>query len=482
MIHILISLLILQSQPPTINAEKNDNAKARTTKTKTTIELREEEHEIGYTLGLILQYPPLYSTKSSYQQIEIYESEHYGKVFVLDECLQLTERDAPNYNEMLAHVPIMEFVGSRRRRRKRRNQNENENENDSENENNELLKNKVNVLVLGGGDGYVVSEVLKHPIVNRVDHCELDEGVIEVSQKFFPWAKNLWNQTTSSSTNASHDDGDDGNNNDNNDDNNKSEKTRVQLYVEDGAEFVKRKSQSIQKDNDKNNNNNNNTYHIIIQDSSDPFIMEDNGEMITLPSHVLYTQSHFENIYQILSQTNDGGVLIFQAETYNIPSNVEEIKKWKDLLIAIGFDHVRYGSIYTPTYSTGQIGFFVAHVTVGSTGTQSTGGEDNYSCSCSDNDNDNGTCMDKEYNNKSDKSNNDQGDNVVRCSEGARIASGDYEDDNKDDDNNDYLDYSKMETYFKSIEARTQYYYPQLHKSSFALPYWVHQFIYSKDP
>ena len=81
--------------------------------------------------------------------MEVYESSgiggkkgHFGKILLLDENLQLTEGDATNYNEMLAHVPLMEHY---------------------------LFKNKdsfqqrgLKVLVIGGGDGYVVSEVWSH--------------------------------------------------------------------------------------------------------------------------------------------------------------------------------------------------------------------------------------------------------------------------------------------------------------------------------
>lgn len=70
---------------------------------------------------------------SSFQEIEVYDSEHFGKVFLLDECLQLTEKDAPHYNEMLAHVPMMEYI--------------------SENAPDE----KMRVLVLGGGKFYLNS-------------------------------------------------------------------------------------------------------------------------------------------------------------------------------------------------------------------------------------------------------------------------------------------------------------------------------------
>lgn len=74
------------------------------------VAIMEDEFEIGYVQSLILEDTPLYSSKSVYQDIKMYQSKHYGKVFVLDDCLQLTERDAAHYNEMLAHVPIAEYM------------------------------------------------------------------------------------------------------------------------------------------------------------------------------------------------------------------------------------------------------------------------------------------------------------------------------------------------------------------------------------
>jgi spermidine synthase len=66
---------------------------------------------------------PIYKSKSKYQDIEIHESKFYGKILVLDGVLQLTERDADAYNEMMAHVPMFAHSNPKR------------------------------VLVIGGGDG-----------------------------------------------------------------------------------------------------------------------------------------------------------------------------------------------------------------------------------------------------------------------------------------------------------------------------------------
>lgn len=255
----------------------------------------EEEDEIGYIQSLIVNSPAVASIESSYQDIAVYDSDHFGKVFILDDCLQLTERDAPHYNEMLAHVPVMELLAQR-------------NSND--------LGDLIRVLVVGGGDGYVVSELLKHPQIKSIDHVELDEEVINVAKQHLPWG-DAW------------------------------ESENVNLVIADGAAFVKEQV------------NKGKSYDVIIQDASDPFYLETDGTVVTLPSSVLYGISHFESLYKLL-QPNEG-VLMFQAETYNIPSNLESIRKWRKLLEDIGFATPRYGSISISTYPTGQIGFFAAH-------------------------------------------------------------------------------------------------------------------------
>ncbi len=158
---------------------------------------------------------------------------------------------------------------------------------------------------------------MKYEGIERIDHIELDEQVIYVSKKHFEWAS-AW------------------------------ESEKVNLVIGDGAAFVEEQAKK------------GHSYHVIIQDASDPFFIDEDGSVVTLPSHVLYKDTHFEAMHKLLDKKK--GVLMFQAETYNIPSNLEEIRKWKLSLENIGFEHVRYGSISISTYPTGQIGFFACHI------------------------------------------------------------------------------------------------------------------------
>ncbi len=98
----------------------------------------------------------LFSKKSSFQQIDIYDSCAFGRMLVLDNVINVTERDEFIYHEMLAHTALF-----------------------SQN-------NAEEVLIIGGGDGGTVRESLKHSSVKHIHLVEIDEGVVEASLKFLP--------------------------------------------------------------------------------------------------------------------------------------------------------------------------------------------------------------------------------------------------------------------------------------------------------
>lgn len=94
----------------------------------------------------------LYETKGV-QKVEIYETESFGKMLVIDGKIQLTEFDEAFYHEMLVHVPMLSH------------------------------KNPKNVAIVGGGDGGALREVLKHD-VSRAVLVDIDSNVIELCRKF----------------------------------------------------------------------------------------------------------------------------------------------------------------------------------------------------------------------------------------------------------------------------------------------------------
>jgi spermidine synthase len=243
--------------------------------------------ETGFYQSLRLKNEqPLFHKQSKYQTIEVHESDYYGKILILDRVLQLTERDANAYNEMLAHIPMFQHMAPRR------------------------------VLVIGGGDGYVLSEVLKHDSVIHVDHVDLDEDVVNICREHFAWGQ-AWQDP------------------------------RVRLHIADGAAFVRDAADGY--------------YDVVVQDSSDPWTWADDGAKIVLPSSVLYSEQHFANIYRILGPN---GVLAIQAESLAIPSDVHGIREWRELALQTGFETSRYSSITISSYPTGQIGLLCVRTNI----------------------------------------------------------------------------------------------------------------------
>lgn len=100
----------------------------------------------------------LHSEKTPYQELLIADTHQYGRVLMLDGAYQLTERDEFTYSEMMAHVPLCAH------------------------------NNPENVLIIGGGDGAIMREVLKHECVKKCTLIDIDERVIESSKEFLPFA------------------------------------------------------------------------------------------------------------------------------------------------------------------------------------------------------------------------------------------------------------------------------------------------------
>lgn len=159
--------------------------------------------------------------------------------------------------------------------------------------------NPKKVLVIGGGDGGVLREVAKHPMVEEIVICELDQGVIDVSKKFLP---NLA---------KGYDD------------------PRVTVHIMDGAQFMRENPGS---------------FDVIITDSSDPI-----G-----PASVLFETPFYNGMYDAL---RDGGIVCTQGECMWIHCKL--IRPLMDS-IAQKYQSVEYAYTTIPTYPSGQIGFIIA--------------------------------------------------------------------------------------------------------------------------
>jgi len=126
----------------------------------------------------------LYKGKSRFQEIIVIRNPYYGRMLLLDDVVQITERDEFFYHEMMTHIVMHSHPEPKK------------------------------VVVIGGGDGGVVREVLKHKTVEKVFFVEIDEEVINVSRKFFP------------AVSAGMDD------------------ARVEIKIMDGADFVLSRKQA----------------------------------------------------------------------------------------------------------------------------------------------------------------------------------------------------------------------------------------------
>jgi len=98
----------------------------------------------------------IFTAQSSFQRIDIFESQEFGRILVLDGFVMLTEKDEFIYHEMITHVPMAVHPAPQ------------------------------NILVIGAGDGGVIRELAKYDCVKSIDLVEIDEMVIEVSKKYLP--------------------------------------------------------------------------------------------------------------------------------------------------------------------------------------------------------------------------------------------------------------------------------------------------------
>jgi len=98
----------------------------------------------------------IHREKTELQDLVIFENKQMGRVLALDGVIQTTEGDEFFYHEMMGHVPLFAHGQARR------------------------------VLIIGGGDGGLLEEVLKHRGVERVVMVEIDPYVIELSKKYLP--------------------------------------------------------------------------------------------------------------------------------------------------------------------------------------------------------------------------------------------------------------------------------------------------------
>ena len=98
----------------------------------------------------------LFRQKTEFQELTIHETSAFGRILTLDGICQTTEKDEFFYHEMMTHLPILAHGQARK------------------------------VLIIGGGDGGILREVLQHKTVEKATMVEIDPAVIELTKRFIP--------------------------------------------------------------------------------------------------------------------------------------------------------------------------------------------------------------------------------------------------------------------------------------------------------
>jgi spermidine synthase len=213
----------------------------------------------------------LFEAQSPYQHIVIAENDVVGRMLILDGVVQITDADSAVYQEMMTHVPIMGLERPARR-----------------------------VLVIGGGDGCMAREALRHVSVEQVTMVELDRAVVDACKEWMPGVT------------ADYSD------------------ARLEVLIEDAAEYVKDAPDAY--------------FDAVLCDSPDPI-----G-----PAEVLFSAGFYADVRRILTPQGaavfQSGVPFFQAgETAGIVQRLRAV-----------FAQVAVYQAAVPTYYGGSMALVLA--------------------------------------------------------------------------------------------------------------------------
>lgn len=215
----------------------------------------------GLALSLKLK-SSLHKETSQFQEIDMVDTEEFGRMLVLDGAVMTTIKDEFVYHEMIT-LPALN-----------------------------THPNPQNVLVIGGGDGGAIREIVKHPKVERVTLVEIDGRVIEVSKQYLPEISVALGDP------------------------------KVTVLVDDGIKHLREKK---------------NHYDIIYIDSTDPI-----G-----PAEGLFAKDFYQDIFAALKE--DG---IFVAQTESPWIHEQFIRRVYNDINSI-FPITKLYLVSIPTYPTG---------------------------------------------------------------------------------------------------------------------------------
>lgn len=205
----------------------------------------------------------LFNETSPYQQVRVLESYSHGKFLAINNMVMATERDEFHYHEMIAHPALQSHPSPKR------------------------------VLVIGGGDGGTIREVLRYPQLEKVTMVEIDEAVVRAAKAHLP----------SLSCQFDH--------------------PKLDLKIADGIQFVKDAAAE--------------SFDLVIVDGSDP----------VGPAEGLFTAEFFQNCHRVLKKD---GIFVTQAES---PLFHEQALIDLNHCLKNIFPRVHTLLFYAPTYPTG---------------------------------------------------------------------------------------------------------------------------------
>lgn len=176
--------------------------------------------------------------QTQFQDLAIVDTEALGRMLVLDGIVQTTIKDEFVYHEMISHIPLFTHPNPKK------------------------------VLVVGGGDGGAIREILKHKSVEKAVLCEIDGDVVEECKKYLPEISHALDDS------------------------------RCEVFIGDGIKYVKERK---------------NEFDVIIVDSTDPFSIAEG----------LFGGNFYKDIYNSLTED---GIFIAQTETpFYLPDTVRKV-------------------------------------------------------------------------------------------------------------------------------------------------------------
>ncbi|MCQ2498332.1 MAG: polyamine aminopropyltransferase [Lachnospiraceae bacterium] len=222
-----------------------------------------DEHTDTVRLSIKVE-KQLFSAQSEEQQIDVLETKEFGKILTVDGDIVLTQKDEFIYHELMVHVPMA------------------------------VNPNIKEILVIGGGDGGVVRELIKYDSVEIIDVVEIDPLLVEVCNKYLPEIASSLNDP------------------------------RVHMYHEDGVRFIR----SLEDE-----------YDLIIIDSPNPYGA---GEG-------LFTREFYGLCYRAL---HEDGIMINQHESPFYTDEAYMVQRMHERIVQ-SFPIVKVYQGFIPSYPSG---------------------------------------------------------------------------------------------------------------------------------